>query len=109
MQKLIKLWHNDNDFYYDDEIVEWYDDYKQCKVQKSRTKKELVPIAWHPSRCYNWGMPMDEKKETEKLRNYKSGESAQGVNAAWWILDSYIWLSNMSTQKNHMTGSKIYN
>ena len=40
---------------------------KKQKTQKAQIKKELMPIAWHPSRHWDWCMPEDEKKETEKL------------------------------------------
>ena len=26
-----------------------------------------MPIAWHPSRCWDWCVPEDERKKTEKL------------------------------------------
>ena len=26
-----------------------------------------MPIAWHPSRWWDWCVPKDQKKETEKL------------------------------------------
>ena len=34
---------------------------------ESKNKKELMPIAWHPSRWWVWCVPEDEKK-TQKLR-----------------------------------------
>ena len=37
------------------------------KPQKAKIKEELLPIAWHPSRCWDWCIPKDKKKETEKL------------------------------------------
>ena len=40
----------------------------KCKAQKAQIKKELIPIAWYPSRHWDWCMSEDEKKETEKLR-----------------------------------------
>ena len=36
-------------------------------AQKAQIKKELIPIAWHPSRHWDWCMSEDEKQETEKL------------------------------------------
>ena len=52
------MWYDD---YYDgngdhwatggnDNFLEWYDGYKKRKAQKAQIKKELMPIAWHPSR-----------------------------------------------------------
>ena len=40
---------------------------KKRKAEKVNIKEELLPIAWHPSRYWNWCMSEDEKKETEKL------------------------------------------
>ena len=69
------MWHDD---YYDgngghwddddeDKFFEWYNGYQKGKAQKAKIKEELLPIAWHPSRWWDWCMPRDEKKETEKL------------------------------------------
>ena len=37
------------------------------------------------------------------------GESAEGVNAAWWVADSWFWMFDIATQKSHMIGWKIFN
>ena len=57
-------WDDDND---EDNFFEWYDAYKKRKAQKAKIKKELMPIAWHPSRYSDWCMSRDEKQEVEKL------------------------------------------
>ena len=36
-------------------------------AQKAKIKDELMPIAWHPSRWWDWCVPADEKKEIEKI------------------------------------------
>ena len=36
-------------------------------VQKASIKEGLLPIAWHPSRYWDWCLSEDEKQETEKL------------------------------------------
>ena len=36
MQEQVKIWHDDDDYCNDDEIVEWYDDYKNRKVVKAQ-------------------------------------------------------------------------
>ena len=51
----------------DDTFFEWYEGYRKRKAQKAKIKEELVPTAWHPSRWWNWCVPEDEKKKTEKL------------------------------------------
>ena len=37
------------------------------KAQKARIKEELMRVPWHPSRWWDWCVPEDEKRETEKL------------------------------------------
>ena len=34
----------------DDEFFKWYNGYKKRKAQKAKINKELLFIAWHPSR-----------------------------------------------------------
>ena len=62
-----QLWHDDGEYCVDDKLVEWYDGYKKRKAQKASIKEELLTIAWHPSRHWDWCAPNDEKQETEKL------------------------------------------
>ena len=57
-------WDNDDD---EDKFFEWYDGYKKRKAQKASIKEELMPIAWHPSRWWDWCVPEDEKRDTEAL------------------------------------------
>ena len=66
-QGQIKIWHNDDDYCNDDEVIEWYEGYQGRMAQKAKIKEELLPIAFHPSRWWDWCIPEDEKKETEKL------------------------------------------
>ena len=40
---------------------------KKKKAQKASIKEELMPIAWHLSRWWDWYMSKEEKKGTEKL------------------------------------------
>ena len=35
-QQAVKLWHDDDDFYDDDEIVEWHNGYQKLKAQKGK-------------------------------------------------------------------------
>ena len=51
----------------DDRLIKWYDGYKKRKAQKAQIEEELMPTAWHPSRWWDWCVPEDKKKETEKL------------------------------------------
>ena len=59
----IDHWNDD----YEDNFFEWYNGYKKSQSQKAQIKKVLIPIAWHPSRSWDWCISEDEKKETEKL------------------------------------------
>ena len=66
-QQQLKTW----DDYYgpcnNDRLIKWYAGYKKRKAQKAKIKDELMPIAWHPSRWWDWCVTQDEKKETEQL------------------------------------------
>ena len=66
-QQQIKLWYDDDYYCNNDTLIEQYDRYKKRKAQKASIKEEILPIAWHPSRYWDWCMLEDEKKETEKL------------------------------------------
>ena len=61
-QEQIEIWHDDDDYCDDDEIIERYDDYQKRKAQKPKIKEELFPISLHPDRVMNWCMSEDEKR-----------------------------------------------
>ena len=44
-------------------FLEWYDGYQKRKVHKISIKEELLPIAWHTSRYWDWCMSEDEKNK----------------------------------------------
>ena len=71
------MWHDD---YYDNdgskdkftaddegEFFTWYDGYRAQRAQKASIKEELLPIAWHPTRYWDWCVSEDEKMDIEKL------------------------------------------
>ena len=62
--KFIELTDDDEDNFF-----EWYDGYKKRKAQKASIKEELLPIAWHPSRYWDWCVP-----ETRKRRQKNCGD-----------------------------------
>ena len=66
-QEQLKIWHDDDKYCDDDRLIEWYKGYQKYKAQKTSIKKELLPIAWHPSRWWDWCVPENEIQETEKL------------------------------------------
>ena len=41
-QQQIKIWHDDNDYCIDNEVIQWYDDYQKRKAQKVSIKDELI-------------------------------------------------------------------
>ena len=61
-QEQLEIWHDDDDYCTDDEIVERYKRYKKRKAQKSKIKEELLPIALYPDRVKDWCMSEDEKR-----------------------------------------------
>ena len=50
-------------FYDDDEIIEWCDGYQKRKAQKAKIEEEFMRITWHLSRCCDWRMSEDQKKD----------------------------------------------
>ena len=48
-------------------FFKWYDGYKKRKAQKASIKEDLMPIAWHPLRWWDWCVPEDEKGSVENL------------------------------------------
>ena len=51
------------EFIDDDVFITWYKGYIKRKAQKAKIKEELMPVAWHPDRWWDWCMPEDEKQE----------------------------------------------
>ena len=43
----------------------WHNRVKQRKVFIKDIRKELIPVAWHPIRWWNWCLPEYEKKKEE--------------------------------------------
>ena len=50
---------------FDDVLITWRDAYIKRKAQKAKIKEELMPVAWHPDRWWNWCVPEHEKEELE--------------------------------------------
>ena len=66
-QEQIRVWYDGDNWYDDDEIIEWYEGHLKRKAQKASIKEGLMPITWHPDRVMDWCVPEDEKKEIKKL------------------------------------------
>ena len=62
---LQEMWCEDFDD--NDYLIRWPNAYQKRKAQKASIKEGLLPIAWHPSRWWDWCTSEGEKKETEKL------------------------------------------
>ena len=57
----IDIQHDDDYWYHDDEMIEWYEGHKKRKAQKALIKEELIPVTWYPDRVINWFMSGDKK------------------------------------------------
>ena len=44
-QQQIDVWYDDDYWYHDYEIIEWYNGYQKRKAQKAKMIEELLPIA----------------------------------------------------------------
>ena len=53
------MWYDKSE--YCDNFFKWYEGYKKRNAQKASIKK-LLPIAWHPSRYWDWCMSEEDKK-----------------------------------------------
>ena len=72
----LNLWHDylyhNNDrfvcFYHNkyDRFIKWCNGYQKRKAQKAKIKEELMPIAWHASRWWDWCVPENKKKKRQK-------------------------------------------
>ena len=63
----IKIWHDINYRHNNAFIIDWYDNYKKRKAQKTKMKEELLPFTWHLSRC---GIGMFLLMKKQKQKNY---------------------------------------
>ena len=59
-QQQIDIWYDNNNNA--DEVIECYEGYKKRRAQKAQIKKELMAIALHPSRWWDWCMSEEDKK-----------------------------------------------
>ena len=60
----VYMWYDDSKYHDDDDdkSFKWYNNYKKRKAQKAKIYEELLPIAWHPLRWWDWCMSEDEKR-----------------------------------------------
>ena len=55
---LQEMWYEEFDD--DDVLITWRDVYIKRKTQKAKIKEELMPVAWHTDRWWNWCVPEHE-------------------------------------------------
>ena len=69
IQGIRVLKYYDNYYVDDDRVIEWHngESHQKRSAQKAQIKKELIPIACHPSRWWDWCVPEDEERDKEKL------------------------------------------
>ena len=60
----------DNNFHKDDpdiiiyvKLLAWRNKFEKHKAIKKDLSKELMPVAWHPTRWWDWYLSEDEKKK----------------------------------------------
>ena len=87
-QGRLKIWYDEDDYCNDNKLIKWYEGYKRRRAQKAQIKKELMPIAWHPSRQWGWCVSEDEIRDTEALWAYTQA-----------FLDLVAGYKNFLTQK----------
>ena len=63
-QQQIKILQHD---WYNNNLIGWHEGCEKRKTKKAQIEKEFMPIAWHPSRWWDWCVPNNEKQETEKI------------------------------------------
>ena len=64
----------DNNFDEDDpdtiifiRLLAWHIKFRICKELKKELRKELMPVAWHPDKRWDWRMSEDDKKEIDTM------------------------------------------
>ena len=66
---IIIIYNLDNNFDEDDpdtiilRLLAWHIKFEKCKALKKKVSEELMPIAWHPKRWWNFCISEDKKKE----------------------------------------------
>ena len=55
------------DYFMTEDMIKNCDAYRNRKKLRKSISEELLPVAWHPDRYWDWCMPHDEKQEISKL------------------------------------------
>ena len=48
-------------------LLAWHIKFEKCKERKKELSEELMPVAQHPNRWWDWCMSEDEKKEIDPM------------------------------------------
>ena len=59
-QQHVDLWGDDDDYYDDDKLIEWYEGHWKCNTEKQRLRKNScplpdIPIVWWTDACQKTG------------------------------------------------------
>ena len=72
---------DDVDFYEDDpealihvRLLALHNKFEKQKACKKDKNKELMHVAWHPTRWWDWRLPVKQKKEVEPFFTDKVGK-----------------------------------
>ena len=98
---------DDVDFYEDDpealihvRLLTWYNKFeKQKACKKDKKTKELMHVAWHPTRWWDWRLPVKQKKEVEPFFTDKVGKWEKLVEGLKMLLAhaGSIWFGGIGT------------
>ena len=65
---------DDNNFYEDDtdtiinvRLLAWLNKFEKPKALKKTIDEELMLVAWHPTRWWDWCLSEDEKKRIDSI------------------------------------------
>ena len=53
----------------------WHNELKQLEVFQKDISKEIMRVAWHPTKYWDWCMPVDEEKRIEPIFTDDVGKS----------------------------------
>ena len=93
----VKIWHEKDDYCNNNEIVEWYNDYKRWKPQKTQINEKLLSIDIHPliDIHQDGGIGVCQKMIKEKQKMY--GKMSKENREVWWVSGTCFWLPDMPT------------
>ena len=74
MQGQLKIWHDEDDYCNDDELITWYNSYKKMLDPKSTYKRRSAFHCLAPYEVRDWFMTEDKKKKITKMPAWE-GES----------------------------------